>query len=71
MRLQSLFEQYAHDIIERYREILCQQDVTMGRNPLHYAAMSKFTKSLKALEALLDIDIDTVPGWESFITLFF
>jgi hypothetical protein len=43
----------------------------MKRNPLHYAAMSKFTKSLKTLETLLDIDIDRVPGWDSFISLFF
>jgi len=71
LRLNNLFEQYAGDIVARYREILCKQDVNLGRNPLHFAAMSKFTKSLKTLEALLDINIDTVPGWDSFVNLFF
>ena len=55
LRLNSLFEQYADDILKRYRDILTQQDFTHNRNPVHYAAMSKFTKSTKTLETILDI----------------
>lgn len=43
----------------------------MKRNPIHYAAMSKFTNSFKTLEAILDIDIDYVPGFDSFNELYF
>lgn len=41
------------------------------RNPIHYAAMSKFTKCFKCIEALLNIDIDHVEGYDQFLTLFF
>lgn len=41
------------------------------RNPVHYAAMSKFTKCFKCIEALLKIDIDHVEGYDSFLGLFF
>ena len=71
LRLVSLFEQYAVDIISRYREILTRQDLNMRRNPIHYGAMNKFTKCNKTLEALLDIDIDHVEGFDQFLTLFF
>ena len=64
LRLVSLFEQYACDIIARYREILSQQDSVLKRNPLHYGAMNKFTKCNKTLEALLKIDIDVVEGFD-------
>jgi hypothetical protein len=67
----SLFEQYAVDIISRYREILTRQDMNMRRNPIHFGAMNKFTKCNKTLEALLDIDIDHVEGFDQFLTLFF
>ena len=70
LRLVSLFEQYACDIIGRYREILTQQDIAMRRNPIHYAAMNKFTKCQKTLEALLSIDIDLVQGFDQFLPLF-
>ena len=36
----------------------------MRRNPIHYAAMNKYTKCYKTLEALLKIDIDVVEGFE-------
>jgi hypothetical protein len=49
--------------MKRYRDILAMQDEKHRRNPIHYAAMSKFTGSIKTLEAILDIDIDTVPGF--------
>lgn len=71
LRLQSLFEQYATDILARYREILTQQDNVLRRNPIHFAAMNKFTKSQRTLEAILDIDIDKCPGFEQFLHLFF
>ena len=32
--------------------------------------MNKFTKCTKTLEALLTIDIDVVPGFDQFLTLF-
>lgn len=40
------------------------QDEKFKRNPIHYAAMAKGTNSLKTLEAILDIDIDKVPGFD-------
>lgn len=65
-----MFEQYARDLINRMRQILCQQD-SSRRNPLHYAAMSKFTKCFKCIEALLNFDIDIVEGYDQFLALFF
>ena len=41
------------------------------RNPIHYAAMSKFTKCFKCIEALLNIDIDKVEGYDQFLHLYF
>ena len=41
----------------------------MKRNPVHFAAMNKAVHSQKTLEALLDINFDTVPGWEPFLHL--
>lgn len=38
---------------------------------MHYAAMSKFTKCFKCMEALLNIDIDVVEGYDQFLSLFF
>lgn len=70
LRLVSLFEQYACDIIARYREILTQQDSILKRNPLHFGAMNKFTKCTKTLEALMKIHIDEVDGFEQFLGLF-
>lgn len=70
IRIQNLFEQYARDLINRLRSILCQQDSNM-RNPIHYAAMSKFTKCFKCIEALLNIHIDEVEGYDQFLHLFF
>ena len=70
LRLVSLFEQYACDIIARYREILTQQDSELRRNPIHYVAMNKYTKCHKTLEALLKIDIDHVEGFDKFLALF-
>jgi len=54
IRVFNLFEQYSKDIVDRYRQILTVQD-KHGRNPIHYGAMSKFTKCYKALEAILTI----------------
>ena len=70
LRLVSLFEQYACDIIARYREILTQQDSELRRNPIHYVGMNKYTKCHKTLEALLKIDIDHVEGFDKFLALF-
>ena len=39
------------------------------RNPLHFAAMNKAVHSQKTLEALLNIDFETVPGWDNFLKL--
>lgn len=63
MRLVGLLEQYVCDVIKRYRDILTLQDEKYKRNPIHYAAMAKGTNSLRTLEAILDVDIDNVPGF--------
>jgi len=65
-----LLEQYVVDSLKRYRDILTLQDEKYRRNPIHYAAMSKFTNSVKTLEAILTIDIDVVPGFSQFSELF-
>ena len=70
LRLISLFEQYSCDIIARYREILTQQDSVCRRNPVHYVAMNRYTKCHKTVEALLNIDIDFVEGFDQFLSLF-
>ena len=70
MRVQSLLEEYEKDVLNRLRSILCQQDCK-NRNPIHYGAMSKFTKCFKCIEALLNIDLDHVEGYDSFLSLFF
>lgn len=62
----GLFEQYVYDVLKRYRDILTLQDGKYKRNPIHYAAMAKGTNSLKTLEAMLDIDIDSVAGFNVF-----
>ena len=67
----DLLERYSKDITDRYKQILTAQDNKLKRNPIHYGAMSKFTKCYKTLEALLSIDIDVVPGTEAFLALFF
>lgn len=54
----------------RTRELLTKQDEKYMRNPIHYAAMSKFTNSFKTLEAILDLQFDKVPGFETFNKLF-
>lgn len=64
-----MLEKYASDIISRYREILTKKD-EFARNPIHYAAMAKGNNSLKAIEAFLEIDMDHVPGFDSFFSLF-
>lgn len=66
----GLFEQYVYDVLKRYRDILTLQDEKYKRNPIHYAAMAKGTNSLKTLEAMLDIDIDSVAGFNVFYDQF-
>ena len=65
-------EQYARDLLMRMRQIFGQQDQPHKRNPIHYAAMSKFTKCFKCIEALLNIDLEIdVDGYDEFLKLFF
>jgi hypothetical protein len=72
IRVQALLEQYAHDLLARLRQALTQQDSPFHRNPIHYAAMSKFTKCFKCVEALLGFDLETDPeGYDEFLKLFF
>ena len=70
IRVQDMLEKYARDLINRLREILCQQDIHR-RNPIHYSSMQKYTKCFKCTEALLNIDIDSVEGYDDFLSLFF
>lgn len=50
--------------------MLLQRDIH-GRNPLHYCAMSKFTKCYKALCLLVDIQIDSAPHYDEFLKMYF
>ena len=70
IRVFNLFDQYAKDIVARLRQILTQQD-NNGRTPIHYGAMSKFTKCFKTLDAMLNIDLENAPDFNNFIGLFF
>lgn len=56
-------------IVDRYRSICCMRD-RHGRNPLHYVAMSKYTKCFKTMHNLLEIEIDDEPHYEPFLKLF-
>ena len=70
--VQNLLEQYARDIIDKYRQVLTQQDIHR-RTPIHYGAMSKFTNCYKTLEALLTMDLDLINGGvgvDAFVHLF-
>jgi hypothetical protein len=69
LRVQGLFESYARQIINQLTQILSHQD-KQRCNPIHYAAMSKFTKSFKCIEALLNVDIDMVEGYDQFLSYF-
>jgi hypothetical protein len=72
IRIQSLFEQYARDLLMRLRQVLTQQDQPFRRNPIHYGAMSKYTKCFKTIEALLNIDMEEDPeNYDEFLKLFF
>ena len=42
-----------------------------GRNPLHYAAMSKYTKCFCSMQILLDISIDNEPEYDAFLKRYF
>lgn len=44
----NMFSTYAKDLVERYGQIFTHQD-TNNRNPIHYGAMSKYTKCYKTL----------------------
>ena len=70
IRATSLLQKYSTMIIDRYRAILCTQD-KFNRNPLHYAAMSKYTNCYRALQSILSISIDSEPEYESFRKTFF
>lgn len=70
IRVFNLFDQYAKDILARNRQILTQQDIH-GRTPIHYGAMSRFTKCFKCLEAILKIEIDAMADTPNFIDMFF
>jgi ankyrin repeat protein len=48
MRVTNLFERYTNMILDRYRSVLLLPD-EHGRNPLHYAAMSKFTSCYRCV----------------------
>ena len=70
MRANGLFEKYANMIIERYRQILHKQDLN-GRNPLHYAAMSKYTNCYRCVTALLNCSVHEEPDYEAFLRNYF
>lgn len=60
-----MFESYVRDILDKYRQIFTLGD-QLNRNPIHYGAMSKFTKSYKTLAAALSMDISAIvtPGFD-------
>jgi ankyrin repeat protein len=70
IKITNLFERYAKSICDRFRSILCHRD-KHGRNPLHYCAMSKFTKCYKTLSLLLNIKIDDAPEYADFLKMYF
>ena len=70
LRAIAVFEKYSEHIKARYSEILLSQDRYL-RNPLHYAAMSKFTSCSRCLHALLNIKIDDEPDYTFFEHLYF
>lgn len=63
--LKVRIDDYIKKTADRYRNMLCTTD-NYRRNPLHYAAMSKFTWCFKVVETAFD---DTV-GLGSFLEFF-
>lgn len=59
IRVSNMFESYARDIVEKYRQIFTLAD-QHNRNPIHYGAMSKYTKCYKTLMSALTYDISEV-----------
>jgi len=51
-------------------QILFSQRDEEGRNPLHYAAMSKFPLCYLIVDNFLEFDLLNNNGWEEFINLF-
>lgn len=51
-------------------QILFSQRDHEGRNPAHYAAMSKFSLCYLVMENFLEFDLFKNNGWEDFICLF-
>lgn len=53
--LEQMLQKYLFDILIAYRSALTQLD-SHGRNPLHYAALSKFTWCFKTVETILEVE---------------
>ena len=70
IKVHTLLEEYARDIIRQMKQILRKQDNNRSA-PIHYAAMSKYTKCFKCIEALLHIDIEEVDDYDRFLAYFF
>ena len=51
-------------------QILFSQRDEEGRNPLHYAAMSKYPLCYLIIENILDFELFKSQGWEEFLILF-
>lgn len=70
---QTKLKEETMSVIKRVMQILekalCQKDKE-GRNPLHYAAMSKFPLSYLVVENILDFDFFSFSGWDAFLKLY-
>ena len=65
INIEDAFAMYIKSIHETLRAWICTPD-SKRRNAIHYASMSKFTKSNKCIEMLLKKDIVTVPFYPEF-----
>jgi ankyrin repeat protein len=62
--LEQILQKYLFDILIAYRSALTQLD-QHGRNPLHYAALNKFTWCYKTIETILEVE--KLTGLQEFI----
>ena len=67
--VQELFKDYCERIYKSAEQSLCQQDV-YGKNPIHYAAQSAYTRCSNVASILLDLHIHRIQEWETFLDLF-
>lgn len=64
----DLFQSFLDHLLHDYQRALTIND-QLQRNPIHYSALSKYTKSLKTSKFLV-LYSTKLEGWDFFLTMF-